>query len=132
MSLENFGEPVTLVRSPIMVKLESGRIVSGSKPENWVFGVWRSAFGVGGSAFGVGGSDLSDRTDRKLSDGSWRGATPFTDSAIARICSGVVPQQPPTMFSQPLAAHSFNWGESDSGVSGKPVSESASGRPAFG
>ncbi len=27
-------------------------------------------------------------------------------SAIARMCSGVVPQQPPTMFSQPLAANS--------------------------
>ena len=31
---------------------------------------------------------------------------PSTASAIARMCSGVVPQQPPTRFSQPLRANS--------------------------
>jgi hypothetical protein len=35
-----------------------------------------------------------------------RGATPATRSAIARMCAGVVPQQPPTMFSSPLSANS--------------------------
>ena len=32
----NFAEPVTLVRSPIMMKLLSGRIVSVSRPANCV------------------------------------------------------------------------------------------------
>ena len=30
------AEPVTLVRSPIIWKLESGRMVRGSRPANWV------------------------------------------------------------------------------------------------
>src|SRR5690606_23230880 len=35
-----------------------------------------------------------------------RGATPLTASAIARIWSGVVPQQPPTRLSSPASANS--------------------------
>ncbi len=35
-----------------------------------------------------------------------RGGTSFTASAIARMCSGVVPQQPPTMLTKPLRANS--------------------------
>ena len=35
--------------------------------------------------------------------GGTRGGSPRTASAIARMWSGVVPQQPPTMFSQPAA-----------------------------
>ena len=35
-----------------------------------------------------------------------RGGTPSTASAMAAIQSGVVPQQPPTMLSQPLRANS--------------------------
>ena len=57
---------------------------------------------------------------------------PRTASAIALMCAGVVPQQPPTIFSQPFSAHSRNCGASDSGVSGKPVGNSGSGRPALG
>ena len=61
-----------------------------------------------------------------------RGSQSATALAISRICPGVVPQQPPTMFSQPLAAQSCNCGANDSGVSGKPVGSSGSGMPAFG
>ena len=32
ISLANCGEPVTLVRSPMLTKLVSGRITSGSRP----------------------------------------------------------------------------------------------------
>ncbi len=35
-----------------------------------------------------------------------RGGRPSTAAAIARICSGVVPQQPPTMLTKPLRANS--------------------------
>src|SRR5712691_5367279 len=37
-----------------------------------------------------------------------RGTKSFTASAIARICSGVVPQQPPSKFSHPFSAHFCN------------------------
>jgi hypothetical protein len=46
--------------------------------------------------------------------------------------SGSVPQQPPTMLSQPFRAHSPSCGARVSAVSGKPVGDSGSGRPAFG
>ena len=48
------------------------------------------------------------------------------------MCAGVVPQQPPTMFSQPLRAHSSSCGARVSGVSGKPVGSIGLGNPAFG
>src|SRR2546425_9990637 len=51
---------------------------------------------------------------------------------MALMCAGVVPQQPPMMFSQPFCAQSFNCGASVSGVSGKPVGKSGLGRPALG
>ncbi len=59
-----------------------------------------------------------------------RGGTERMACAIALMCSGVVPQQPPTMFSQPLLAHSPIWRPMDSGVSS--YSPKAFGRPAFG
>jgi len=68
-----------LVRSPIMMKLVSGRIVSGSSPLK-----------------------LAQPVDRART----RGALPCTACAIWRMYSGVVPQQPPMMLSQPLAANS--------------------------
>src|SRR6266540_7420409 len=61
-----------------------------------------------------------------------RGGTPRTPFTIAPMCSGVVPQQPPTRLSQPFAAQATTFGANDSGVSGNPVGESASGNPAFG
>ena len=48
------------------------------------------------------------------------------------MCSGVVPQQPPTRLSQPFSAHFLSFGAKLCGVSGKPVSDNGSGRPAFG
>ena len=37
-------------------------------------------------------------------DGSGRGEMPSSAAEIARIWSGVVPQQPPAIFSSPLTA----------------------------
>ncbi len=44
---------------------------------------------------------------RFSSTGTWRGAMPRTASAIALMCAGVVPQQPPTTFTKPLCANSL-------------------------
>ena len=112
INFENFGEPVMLVRSPITAKPNSGVMFSGSSPESC----------------NVGGTSVS----RDRSCGSDRGLQSRTAVAIARMCSGVVPQQPPTRLSQPFSVQRFSFGVSVSGVSGKPVSESGSGRPAFG
>ncbi len=46
------------------------------------------------------------------------------------MCSGVVPQQPPTMFSQPFAAQSPISSAMNSGVSS--YSPNSLGNPAFG
>ena len=102
-SFANRGEPVTFVRSPTLTKFESGRITSGSRPQRRV---------------------------RRSTCGRTRGATPRTASAIARMCAGVVPQHPPTMFSKPARAHSPRLRAIESGVSSKPPK--AFGRPAFG
>ena len=58
----------------------------------------------------------------------------LTRSAIARMWSGVVPQQPPTMPTPWRSTNSPSTFEICSGVSGKIVSPSGpcSGRPAFG
>ena len=47
-----------------------------------------------------------DRRIAGLTVGTSRGAWPSTARANAAMCSGVVPQHPPTTFSQPFAAHS--------------------------
>ena len=64
--------------------------------------------------------------------GTTRGFSPRTAAVMAWMCGGVVPQQPPTMFSQPFCAHSCNCGASVSGVSGNPVGSSGFGSPALG
>jgi len=38
--------------------------------------------------------------------GIWRGWAPSAASAMAAICAGVVPQQPPTMLTSPASSHS--------------------------
>ena len=76
MSRANLREPATLVRSPMLVKLRLRSIRTGSKPLT------------------VNVSLVS-----KL-----RGVRPFTASATARMCAGVVPQHPPAMFSWPRSA----------------------------
>ena len=65
-----------------------------------------------------------------LSSGTWRGGMPATASAIALMCAGVVPQQPPTMFTIPLCAHSRSCVLITSGPSS--YSPSSFGSPALG
>ena len=74
------AEPVTFVRSPTMTKFASSKIEKGSRP-------------------------LKRVTPGR--SGTSRGARPRTASAIARVWSGVVPQQPPTRFTRPLSANSL-------------------------
>ena len=76
----NLAEPVTLVLSPIFTKLLSGRMVTGSRPLNFVNG---------------------------LISGTFRGEIPSTSSAMALMCAGVVPQHPPTRLTRPLSANSL-------------------------
>ena len=79
MSLRNLAEPVTFVRSPTFTKGISGVRTKGSRPESRI---------------------------RRGTSGIGRGALPATASAMARIWSGVVPQQPPTMLTRPDSANS--------------------------
>src|SRR6185437_4369699 len=95
-------EPVTLVRSPTFTKSESSPMSSGSRPES---------------------------RSRGATSGTVRGREARTASAIARMWSGVVPQQPPVMLSQPLCAHSRMKPAVSSGCSS--YSAIAFGRPAF-
>ena len=60
-----------------------------------------------------------------------RGSTPRTTLAIAAMCAGVVPQQPPAILTNPLAAKSYRSDAVTSGVSSQPVSDIGLGRPAF-
>ena len=62
--------------------------------------------------------------------GTVRGLNGCTASAIARMCSGVVPQHPPVMLSQPLSAHSRRYPAVSGGCSS--YSAIAFGRPALG
>ena len=71
-----------------------------------------------------------DRRHLATAAGRWRGLRPRTPAAISRMCSGVVPQQPPTMLTSPDSPNSRRI----SAVSAAPSSYSpkALGRPAFG
>ena len=62
--------------------------------------------------------------------GGTRGGRPRTAAAIASMCAGVVPQQPPTTLTQPRSANSRTRPAVISGVSGKQPNPS--GRPALG
>ena len=79
MSRLNLADPVTLVLSPTLTNNELASMVKGSSP------LRRMA-----------GSMV----------GTFLGATSATRSAIARICSGEVPQQPPIILTNPLSANS--------------------------
>ncbi|MNG32929.1 hypothetical protein D3C84_1190570 [compost metagenome] len=59
-----------------------------------------------------------------------RGGYLATASAMAWMCGGVVPQQPPTMLRKPLAANSSTTAAISAGVSS--YSPKAFGRPALG
>src|SRR5687768_10726789 len=52
--------------------------------------------------------------------GSMRGARPRTALAIAAMCAGVEPQQPPTILTQPFAANSLRTVAMSSGDSSYP------------
>ena len=64
--------------------------------------------------------------------GRLRGVTPLTARAIASMCSGVLPQQPPARLMKPDSEKSLSLSCMSSGKKGKPVGESGSGMPAFG
>jgi len=98
------AEPVTLVRSPTLTKSESGPMLKASRPDRRV----------------RGGSSRRGR----------RGGRSATASAMARMCSGVVPQQPPTMLIQPASAHWRMCPAMNSGLSS--YSPNSLGRPALG
>ena len=81
ISLANFLEPATLVLSPTFVKLLClTSTVTASRPLTFS---------------GVLSTDKAVLVD---------GQMPLTAFAIALICSGVVPQHPPTMFTRPFSA----------------------------
>ncbi len=101
----NAREPVTLVRSPTFTKSESSSMFIGSSPESR--SLWSPA-------------------------GIERGGRSLTACAMAAMCSGVVPQQPPAMLTKPDCANSPSSDEVISGVSSKPVSLIGFGRPALG
>ncbi len=92
-----------LVRSPTLTNSDSSVMVTGSRPES------RSAGSTSGTT---------------------RGALPLLARAIAAMCSGVVPQQPPSRFTSPLAANSSSTAAVWSGVSS--YSPNSLGRPALG
>ena len=96
-------EPVTLVRSPTFTRFDSGRMTNGSSPAKR------------GRGSGAGGT---------------RGGRPRTASANTAMCSGVVPQHPPSTFTQPSLATSRNTRTISCGPSSYPPN--AFGRPALG
>src|SRR5205823_11096277 len=96
---------------------------------------WVSSLGsvrASRAVFGAPAEDLSLAHESTSDVGIFRGGRSRACFANAAMCAGVVPQQPPTMFNQPLRAHCNTFGAKVSGVSGNPVSESGSGSPAFG
>ena len=104
MSLANFLEPATLVRSPTFVKLRLRSMAMLSRP-------------------------LTQRAPLFL-PGIVLGRIPLTARASALMCPGVVPQQPPTMLTVPASAISRIAAAVSSGASSySPISF---GRPAFG
>ena len=99
----NFGEPVTLVRSPTNRKPLSLVAFKGSRP--------------------------AYLPKAEILPG-FLGGTFWTFETICLICSGVVPQHPPIMFIQPCSAKSFRKLANSSGVwSYSPI---AFGNPALG
>ena len=85
ISLANFLDPATFVRSPMLVKLLVLLfIVTASRPLTFISSVIWAVF-----------------------PDDFRGARPDTASAIARMWSGEVPQHPPTIFTRPRDAISL-------------------------
>ena len=102
----NFLEPATLVRSPTFTKAAAPPSrLRASRPAR------RRAAGA---------------------DGTARAAKRPVRRRMAAMCSGVVPQQPPTRFTSPSRAKVSRIAAVSSGPSGKPVGERGFGRPALG
>ncbi len=99
----NRAEPVTLVRSPMFTNSVSGRMLRGSSPDSRQ---------IGATSAGT------------------RGGRPDTAAASARMCRGVVPQQPPTTFTNPDRANSPTNAAISGGVWSYPPK--ALGNPALG
>ncbi len=102
-AFENFGLPVTFVRSPTFTKFVFSVTSKASRPL---------------------------RRSRLGSSGATRGASPRTAPARTRMCSGVVPQHPPTTFSRPSSAKARSTRAMCSGLSS--YSPNSFGRPALG
>ena len=92
-----------LVRSPTLTKRLSPVSVNGSSPDRRIAGA---------------------------TSGGTRGALSATASAMARMWAGVVPQQPPTRLTSPLAANSDTTAAVSSAASS--YSPKALGSPALG
>ncbi|MCY1277422.1 hypothetical protein D9M70_261140 [compost metagenome] len=92
-----------LVRSPTFTNSELRSMVKGSRPDR------RQALGISGIT---------------------RGGCLATALAMASMCAGVVPQQPPMMLRKPEAANSSTTTAISAGVSS--YSPKAFGRPALG
>ncbi len=92
-----------LVRSPTLTKRLSSSSVNGSSPAS------RMAAGIFGTV---------------------RRCFPSTAPAMAAMWAGVVPQQPPTRFTNPASANSLMTAAVSAAASS--YSPKALGRPAFG
>ena len=103
ISRRNFAEPVTFVRSPTTTKPVSGRMTNGSRPE---------------------------KRGSRVGSGTRRGRSPSTARAISCVCSGVVPQQPPTTLTSPSSANARRNRLVSPGCSS--CRPSSFGSPAFG
>ena len=99
----NLADPVTFARSPTLTNNDASPILKASKPES------RHSSGI----FGI-----------------CLGAKPLAASAIALMCSGVEPQQPPKIFTSPDVAHSLTCLLIVS--ASRSYSPNSLGRPAFG
>ena len=97
------AEPVTFVRSPMWMKVASVSLVAEASSAALRTAAHAAANGSSPDSRSVG-FDLRDLARRRCR---------ATASAIARMCAGVVPQQPPTMLTRPACAHSRSWRADD-------------------
>src|SRR5258708_2277469 len=127
-ALANFGEPVMLVRSPMTMKDEALLRIAGNQEKNPEFRIQKEDGNTGcpkakinarilnsgywlldslhrHQAMASGSSPLSRSLRSGAVGGTW-GLACATACAMAAMCAGVEPQQPPTMLSQPFAAKS--------------------------
>src|SRR5690606_3068924 len=79
---------------------------------------------------GQAGVALQAHAATSSTRGSVRGGSPATAPAMARMCSGVVPQQPPLLLTRPDCANAPSTAAISAGVSS--YSPKAFGRPALG